>query len=224
MDAIERFEVSLRCGWAHHLATAYGPHGHLDRRLYHFERYEEAISTLREEIDRSGERFVKHYKSKYTDPELPPVWMTAEIVSFGKLSKLYEYLVRREDRQAIAKPYGIDERLLCSILHHLTIVRNICAHHSRLWNKTFKIKMIAPKAPAALMLALNKSASDKLYNTLATLNYLMKVVAPASQWRKRLIELIDSYPFVDTKAMGFPEDWRKMPAWKVSVPPQLPCS
>ncbi|KQV28882.1 hypothetical protein ASC97_24025 [Rhizobium sp. Root1203] len=35
------------------------------------------------------------------------------------------------DRQAIAKPYGLDEKVLISLTHHLTYVRNICAHHGR---------------------------------------------------------------------------------------------
>jgi len=221
MDAIERFEVSLRCGWAHQIATTHGPHAYLEPHLYDPKRSEEAISTLQAEIDRSRDKFIEHYNEKYSDPKHPPVWMTAELVSFGKLSKLYEVLVRRPDRQAIAKPYGIDEKRLCSILHHLTIVRNICAHHGRLWNRRFKVTMAIPDSPASLKCALNQFADRNLYNTLATLNYLMRVVAPASQWGKRLVELMDFHPFVDTRAMGFPGNWKEMPAWKgASVPPQ----
>ena len=217
MDAIERVEVAFRGGWAHHLATKYGPHGYLDQQLYSRDRYQRALATLREEIERSTDTFVAHYKSKYSDPELPPIWMTAEVMSLGQLSKWYGNLKRRQDRQAIAKPYGLDERLLVSIAHHLTYVRNICAHHGRLWNKQFTVTMIIPNSPGALISAVNRTVDRRLYNTLATLNYLMGVVAPASHWRKHLVQLIISHPLVDTKAMGFPENWRTMPAWNVKI-------
>ena len=84
MDAIERVEVSLRGCWAHHLAMNYGPHGYLEPALYgRADRYAQAFARLIEDINRSKDTFIVHYKSKYDDPEQPPIWMTAEVVSLG---------------------------------------------------------------------------------------------------------------------------------------------
>ncbi|TAN17539.1 MAG: Abi family protein, partial [Rhizobiaceae bacterium] len=124
----------------------------------------------------------------------------------------------RPDRRAIAKPYGLDEKILVSIAHHLTYVRNICAHHGRLWNKQITVKMVVPKAPASLKLAMNQTVNERLYNTLAMLGYLMGIVAPGTRWRQSLIELMNSCPLADPVAMGFPDGWKSLPAWKPFVP------
>lgn len=215
MDAIERIEVSLRGGWAYHLAMTYGPHGYLSPNLYDRpDRYARAYTGLLEEIDRSTDTFIVHYRSKYDDPQQPPIWMTAEVMSLGQLSKWLGNLKLRADRQAIARPYGLDEKILVSVAHHLTYVRNICAHHGRLWNKQFTVTMTIPNAPAALKLAMNTSATRKLYNTLAVLGYLIGIVAPGSEWRRHLVELIATCPLADTAAMGFPKNWQTLPAWR----------
>lgn len=215
MDAIERVEVSLRGCWAYRMATRYGPHGFLDPNIYaKSEQFERARDSLLEELARSKDTFVKHYQTKYDDPEHPPVWMVSEILSLGQLSKWYGNLGARADRQAIAKSYGIDEKVLESCAHHLTYVRNICAHHGRLWNKQFIVTMVVPNAPGALKLAMNPGTERKLYNTLAMLGYLMGIVAPSSDWRQRLRDLVATCEHAKLAAMGFPEEWLSMPAWK----------
>lgn len=170
MDAIERIEVSLRGSWAHYLAMKYGPHGYLDPGLYHRpDRYAQAFAKLIEDLARSKDTFILHYRNKYDDPEHPPIWMTAEVISLGQLSMWYNNLKNRPDRQAIAKVYGLDESVLVSLAHHLTYIRNICAHHGRLWNKQVTVKMIVPTSPASLKLAMNGNAQGRVYNTIAVL-------------------------------------------------------
>lgn len=216
MDAVERIEVSLRGNWAHHLAMKYGSHGYIDAANYgRADHYAKALASLTEEIDRSRDTFIEHYKRKYDDPALPPVWMAAEVMSLGQLSKWFGNLKQRADRQAIAKPYGLDESMVVSLAHHLTYVRNICAHHGRLWNKQFTVTMTVPKYPAAIKLAMNPASTRKLYNTLAATGYLLGIIAPGTEWRKHLVELLATYPLADPAFMGFPANWQAMPAWRV---------
>ncbi len=215
MDAIERIEVSLRGGWAYHLATKYGPHGYLEPTLYNrSDHYAKAYSVLLEEIERSKDTFIVHYSSKYDDPEQPPIWMTAEVMSLGQLSKWLGNLKFRHDRQGIAKSYGVDEKVLVSIAHHLTYIRNICAHHGRLWNKQFTVTMTVPNAPASLKLAMNVEATRKIYNTLVAIGYLVEIVVPGSKWRQRLVELMGTCELANPEAMGFPANWKDRPFWK----------
>ena len=97
MDAIERVEVSLRAQWAHHMAMTYGPHGYLDSGIYRKADYHEtALESLSTEIRRSSDTFIKHYYREYTEPRLPPVWMAAEIISFGQLAKWIKNLKRKD--------------------------------------------------------------------------------------------------------------------------------
>nr|WIE92055.1 Abi family protein [Mesorhizobium sp. WSM4875] len=215
MDAVERIEVSLRGSWAHHLAMKYGPHGYLDPTLYRrTDRFAQAFAQLIDDIKRSKDTFILHYKGKYDDPEHPPIWMTAEVISLGQLSMWLSNLKHRPDRQAIAKPFGLDEMILLSLAHHLTYIRNICAHHGRLWNKQITVKMTVPKYPMSLKAGMNSAVLGRIYNTLAVLGYLMNIVAPGSQWRHELIALVDSCSLADPTAMGFPAEWKKLPAWR----------
>lgn len=192
----------------------YGPHGYLDPGLYHRpDRYAQAFAKLIEDLARSKDTFILHYRNKYDDPEHPPIWMTAEVISLGQLSMWYNNLKSRPDRQAIAKVYGLDESVLVSLAHHLTYIRNICAHHGRLWNKQVTVKMIVPTSPASLKLAMNGNAQGRVYNTIAALGYLMDIVAPNNQWREQIVCLTDSCPLADQSAMGFPANWKNLPAW-----------
>lgn len=218
MDAIERVEVALRAGWAHHMAMTYGAHGYLDPAHHHsVANHAKGLDDLAKEIRRSNDAFVHHYRKKYTDPDLPPVWMAAEIISFGQLSMWIGNLKLRADRQAIAKPFGLDEKALISFAHHMSYVRNICAHHGRLWNKRFTVTMAVPKFPAKLPVAMRGAHDRLLHNTLVMLDHLLGVVAPDSGWRGRLVALIDGSPQADTAAMGFPPDWRARAAWRVGA-------
>ncbi|MCL3881904.1 Abi family protein [Marivita sp. GX14005] len=217
LDAIERVEVALRAQWAHYMAMAHGPHGYLDQGLYHRkDRHAKAVTTLTEEFKRSRETFAEHYRRTYTSPNLPPIWMAAETISFGQLSKWIFNLERRADRNAIAKPFGLDERVLTSFCHHMSYIRNICAHHGRLWNKRFTVTMATPKSPAKLELAVKGADPRHLHNTLAMLDYLLLMIAPENEWRSRVVALIDGCPLADPASMGFPDEWRTRPSWRVA--------
>ncbi|MBO9134594.1 Abi family protein [Rhizobium sp. B230/85] len=110
MDAIERIEVSLRGGWAHHVAMKYGPHSYLDPGLYHrADRYAQAFLKLIEDLRRSKDTFILHYKNRYDDPEHSPVWMTAEVISLGQFSMWYSNLKNRFDPPITCKVADVFE-------------------------------------------------------------------------------------------------------------------
>jgi abortive infection bacteriophage resistance protein len=213
LDAIERIEVSLKALWAYHLAMTYGAHGYLDASLYYEGDYAKALDNLIKELARSRDTFILHYRRKYSEPALPPIWMASEVMSLGQFSKWFGNLKFRRDRKAIADEYCLNEKVLVSITHHLSYVRNICAHHGRLWNKRLTVKMMLPKSPTVLSIALNQSAGDKVYNTLVVLNYVLGIVAPGSDWPTRIVSLMDTCPLADATAMGFPKNWRTMQPW-----------
>ena len=213
MDALERVEVSLRTRWAYHLAHAYGPHAHLQENLFKENwNYAENISALKETVGRSSEIFIRHF-SKY-DEELPPLWVVCEVMTLGQLSKWYANLRHGSDRNAIARTYDLDEVNLTSFLHHLSIVRNHCAHHARLWNRLFPFAWKLPrKRPADLQENFNPTDGKHLYNTLVMLAYLMDSINQ-NTWKQRLTNLFVKHPQVRAQAMGFPDDWQARPIWR----------
>lgn len=215
MDAIERVEVSLRTRWAYVLSLRYGPHGYLDPKLFRRRaEYEKCLLKLREEVGRSHETFVRHYRASYTDPELPPIWGVSELLTFGQLSLWFQNLASGSDRAEIAKPYGLDEQIIKSFAHHLTYVRNVCAHHSRLWNREMTVGMKVPARPDWLGAAFNSATPKRLYNTLVMLAYMLDIISPRSHWRANLLATLGQHPKVDLSAMGFPERWRDSAIWE----------
>lgn len=216
LDAIERVEVALRAQWAHHMAMTYGPHGYLEQGHYSvIQHHAKDVTDLEKEFNRSDDAFAIHYRDKYDSPKLPPVWMAAEVMSFGLLSKFYSNLKTRADRKAIADPFALDEAVVTSFAHHISTVRNICAHHGRLWNKRFTVKMTVPKYPGKLPVAMRDADPRYLHNTLVMLDYLLALIAPGNEWKKRLVARLDSCPLADPASMGFPADWRASAAWKI---------
>lgn len=215
LEAIERVEVSFRTRFAYELAMKYGSHAYLNSTLFrHHGFHEQLINGLREEIDRSQETFIEHYCSTYTEPPLPPIWAVCEVMSFGQLSKWFKGLKNRRDRQTIALGYGIDEKVLGSFMHHLTHIRNLTAHHCRLWNRRLVFTMTIPKNPSNLVALFNPAAERRIYNTLAMLGYLLRLISPGTSWPLKMRQLIEEYDAdLDTVAMGFPENWRELPLW-----------
>ncbi|WP_332671657.1 Abi family protein [Aromatoleum sp.] len=212
LDAVERIEVSIRSQWAYQLAHQHGPHAHLDAGLaYKRRHWESNLAKLKAELDRSDETFVKHLAQTYSE-DMPPVWAVCEIMSLGLLSRWYGNLKPMPTRRAIADVYGLDQRVLESWLHHLTFIRNTCAHHSRLWNRELTITPELPRSKPHTLVAEFVPGSRKLYNTLVILLHFMDIIAPHHQWRARLVELIERHG-VFVAAMGFPIGWQVRRIW-----------
>lgn len=215
MDAIEQVEVSVRTQWAYQLSQTHGGHAYLDSAHFRsVETHQRSMVALKEEIGRSQETFIDHYQKTYTHPPLPPIWAACEVMSFGQLSRWVSNLKWRKDRQNIADIYDLDERVLCSFLHHLTHVRNLCAHHARLWNRRFTITMQIPLArPARACPSFNALADRQLYNTLVMLGTLVRTIDLGTTWPGRIRALLDVATGVNPSAMGFPDTWRSCPLW-----------
>ena len=131
----------------------------------------------------------------------------------GLLSRWYANLKPMPTRRAIAGVYAMDEDVLRSWLHHLNHVRNVCAHHARLWNREFTIIPNRPRSKPAGLGAQFNSRSRRLYNTLVLLVHCMDVVAPKHRWRARLRALLAKHD-IDVSALDFPSGWEQMPIWQ----------
>jgi abortive infection bacteriophage resistance protein len=124
----------------------------------------------------------------------------------------------RGDRQAIAQAFGFDEVVICAFAHHLATVRNLCAHHSRVWNRKLTIKMKLPTRPTAVVAWFNPAQDRKIYNTLLMLALLLQRIFPDSSWPTRLTQLMATMPPGTAQAMGFPVGWQSLPVWMPTQP------
>lgn len=221
MDAIERVEISTRTRWMDALVQAHGPHAHLNAALFTTSTdkhgrivwsHQGAVEAIKKESLKSREAFILHLRHKY-DEELPPLWATCELMTFGEFSKWFTHTQSSALRNQVARTYGLDETTLVSFLHHLAVVRNLCAHHARLWNREFTFRWKLPKKnPVPLVVNLHHNRASNLYNTLVMLGFLMDIISPHTGWKRRVIALIDRHR-IDSTPMGFPTDYRNYPLW-----------
>ena len=211
IDAIERIEVAVRSVLVGEMSVRHGPHWFMESR--HFAPKYAYIGQLLAKVERdtraSRETFIIHYRTKYTDPCLPPAWAMAENLTYGTLSYLFAAL-HNSERKAIAAPFGCDEKILQSWLHSLAYLRNLCAHHSRLWNRAFSIPPIIAKKHAGFLFHAQK---DRFYALAVVVFELIQVAAPGTGWHDRLKALLAAHSSVPLSVMAFPANWHQEPFW-----------
>ncbi len=178
------------------------------------------IEELRREVQRSNEEFISHYHKKYCSPPLPPAWMTLEVVSMGTLSKLFAALDKKnESNKAICKEFGLYKvEILRNWMHALSSLRNICAHHGRVWNRRFTIALSFPRRteyPFLLEKEVRSMRDNKLFAYLSVILYLLRIVGTDVPFAQELLNLLECRPnLVSLKEMGFPADWQQYTLWK----------
>ena len=217
-EALEVLEVDFRAAIAHHFGQQHGAFGHIDLASFFVSfRHVGWLERLRVEAERSNEQFIDHFRNTYAQfPDLP-IWMATEVMSFGALSKMFQGM-HRGDQRVIAQRYRVQPGDLVTIFHHLVYVRNLCAHHSRLWDRIWAIKPSLPRGQAWQRPHL--SSNDRLFATLLLLYHLMKgcpEVGPfATQWRDRIKQHLTNLPLAlnPLDQMGMPANWDQHPVWK----------
>lgn len=220
IEACKGVEVSLRAHWAYQVGHFLGPLGYLDNQ--HFSSplvHARTLVKLNDEIERSREEFIQHHRANLFMP-WPPAWVIVEIASFGNVSNLLSQLRQSAIRQAVANPFGMDEQTFCSLVHHLSVLRNSAAHHSRLWNRRFVFKFKLPKKKPPYLIPnffvdpAMPQKEGKIHNTLVLLVHLMTCIEPSSDWPERLIRLLLSVDPNLILEMGFPTDWKTRLLWQ----------
>lgn len=219
IDAIERIEIAIRTVMINELALKYGAHWYLDQSLFLPKfRHDELIQAIKKETQfkaqdgsiqlKKRERFIQHYYDKYPIPELPAIWMVAEVLPLGSWSIIFANLVDRENQKIICKHIDIYYLVMTSWLHSLSYLRNLCAHHSKIWNRGFTLKPVVT----------NKYHQQLKNNTrfsaqAGILKIFLDVISPGSEWASHLRTLVKQYPMIDIRRMGFSEGWETDPFW-----------
>jgi abortive infection bacteriophage resistance protein len=217
-ESLEVIELDLRTAIAHAFGRDHGAFGHTDSSKF-FKKFGhgEWLDKLHEEVNRSSELFVRHFKTTYQEfPDLP-IWEATEIMSFGALSRMYNGMLV-EDQKRIASRYGLQPAILGSWLHHLVYLRNLCAHHSRIWDRDWAIKPLLPAGKVWLppLLPSNAHVLSTLLIQSAILRRCPAERCFTSGWRSRIESLIfNNLPSVPDAAtrMDLIADWQKHPVW-----------
>jgi abortive infection bacteriophage resistance protein len=199
-------EVALRSALINAVAIQLGPHFYEDPR--HFEKWYDH-PKLMNKIDRAESLGIAHYRKKYDRPARPPIWTVLEAVTFGTLSQFFSGLTTKH-RHAVGRSFSLDEAVLVSWFRALAALRNVCAHHGRLWNAQHQVD----KPIAAKLYAAEFTSATSAYTRLVVLSILLNDVDPTARtWRQRLRELFVQYPMINPSAVGCPVGWETHSIW-----------
>ena len=183
-------------------------------------RHGQWMTRIRERQDGSDEAFVAHFRDKYEDRM--PIWALTEIMELGHLSRLYGGLansIATEIATAYAAP---SKRVMASWIASLNYVRNVAAHHARIFNRKL---VTAPKRPGKGHVPLLDHLRDEetskqvfgLYNALAVMAYLLRTIDPNSGWNRCVVELIEAFPragHLTEESIGVPDGWTSLKLWQ----------
>jgi abortive infection bacteriophage resistance protein len=228
LDAIERVEIAVRVEIAL-LLGARNPFAHTEPATFHTRfithpvnkpGYTTWTQKFNDMVARSKDEFVLHYERKYQTRSPLPIWIAIELWDFGLMSHFYSGM-RVKERAIVAARFGVpDWEVMESWLRTINYVRNVIAHHGRLWNLSLNVNPKPPRPgdiPDFDVLLPIPNVGTRIYSACCILSHFSHVVNPTSEWSLRLAEKIDSFPvmpYADCQAMGFPLDWRDHNFWK----------
>ena len=230
LDALEVVEVSLRSAVAHVLGRR-DPFGHVHRaslnptacgklnRGTNRDAFSDWMDAYRKKQQAaSQEDFVRHHLEKYREPL--PVWVAVEFLDFGSTVRLLS-LLRGDDRNTVAAMHGVGNgSLFIRWMRNLNYLRNVCAHHSRLWNRTLTYaysKWRPRDASDYLSHVASSEPRNKVYIGLAVTAALIRHLDGRSPWPNDLSTLMLGFPehpiLSLQRDMGFPDGWQCQPIW-----------
>ncbi|MBY0458748.1 MAG: Abi family protein, partial [Gemmataceae bacterium] len=216
MDAIERIEVDARTRLAYLHAERHGPFGYGDDPatlpgLRPTDRTQ-FLDYFRRELANNREEFVVHFRTKYgADHHDLPVWVACELMTFGNLFTFYRGCSTDIQKQ-LARRYAIQDIVCRSWLQALNTVRNICAHHARLWNRVLGVRPMIPNKDRRWNVPV-PIPNDRVFAVLTICRHLLGIIAPGSEWTDRFKGLLAGYPDVPRPGLGLIPGWDRHPLW-----------
>lgn len=227
LEALERFEIYARSVWSHEISFVSGAHPHMSAENFtDRDEYFKSFVNLMEETKRAegNSEEIQHYVHAYTEPFLPPIWIIVSIMSFGELFRWIKNTKNQKVKNKVAKHLGMpNTQVFEGVSRVLTTVRNICAHHGRLWDRHLNTKLpyITKnlRVPMKAVQGASGTESDpRLFNVIVILAHIMVWINKDSSWPNRIANLVSANLGKREQAiMGFPENWESNPFWKLNT-------
>ena len=223
LHMLERIEIAVRAQLVQQVCESCGDTWYLDEAIYRRtptnpDAGRQLIAQIGREIDRSSDQFVTNHRRRHGAAHPLPAWKAIEILSFGTVSRIYQQLDRPGERKRIAEAFGLgSSRVLANWIHVCAAVRNIAAHHARLYNRRLVIlplKRETRRSSPWLQYPVADNHWPKLYVALSIMQFLLAEVSPGNRFGQRFRWLADDYPGVDFRHMGFHPRWREEPLWQ----------
>ncbi|MDR6276887.1 Abi family protein [Corynebacterium suicordis] len=230
-DGMERIEIAMRTQVVELLCsyTPEDPTSYLKSDLFREKfNHTDWISTAYGRLARAkSSESIKHYKNSYGGRF--PLWVVAEVMDFRDISELFAGLKGR-DQMKIAQNLNLtidfgslsraqkdkvrNRHPLAGWMEQLTIIRNTCAHHGRLWNKSFTpASTSALRSNGNLDLLPESGQSERIFGALLIMSHLVRAVSPGTTWPDKIVDLLAnsflSNNLVAPINLGIPTRWNR---------------
>lgn len=233
MDAIERIEVGIRNRLAHYLAEEYdNPFAYCSASVFTCgeSSWNEWFGKIKKAAEKSKIKQIIDFRKTYSNEDLP-IWLVCEVMDFGSLVFLYQHVKPGIQKKVSRSLHLPTPDILLSWMRALNDVRNACAHHNRVWNRTWVKSPKLPKNEPNWYFVYDEATREwrpsessecsfimsKTGGILTVCQRLMREVASTSHWREeRVFPLFRQSRFVCVphKWLGLPSAWMSHPLWR----------
>lgn len=208
IEAIESIEVAFRVSISETMSARYDPFWYTQNAHFkHLKWHVEFMDKILILVEQKHHPLIRHFYNTYSSPDFPPSWIITECLTFGTWSKVFDNLLKRADKVAIANRLNMRLLQLLSWIKCLTELRNLCAHHERVWNHFFRY---TPRDVTN-----QPHQTHRFYQQAYILDHLLNIISPSNNWKYRLQQLMEKYHQLPFEKMGFSHDWKKDPFWNL---------
>ncbi len=223
-------ERHIKSMFSYYFCEKYGEHQkyYLNVNCYNYnEKNQRQIHQLVHSLQKSISvpsqyTYINHSVNKYDNV---PLWVATNALTFGQISKMYQYATT-DLRTKISKNFiNISEKQLHQFITIIARCRNVCAHGERLFS--FRIHETIPDMPLHKKLQIPQKngnyqhGKQDLFAVVIALRYLISnedFKAFKTSLTKLINKVLKQCPHLThaqlLKAMGFPDNWKKIIRYK----------
>lgn len=221
MDSLARIEIAFRAALSEVMSQV-DSDSHWYTRPHYFADAND-FRVLQGNVAQALEQpfpALQDYLRRYRTPELPPSWLMVEVLSIGQLNRVHKALKQPAHRRAVARGMGSTDTLLSSWLDVFVRLRNLAAHHERMWDVRLERYPQVPEGEAIEWPRhwdrLLEESGKTMYCVLSAVQSTLFTVSPTSPWAGELASLLAGRE-LERESMGFPADWTEDPFWARAI-------
>ena len=147
-------------------------------------KFRHTMDLIDAELHRSREDFIVHFKQTYSDA-YPPAWILAEVLPFGVITNIFSNIKTPRIKKSIARKFGLQVAPFESWLTIVTLTRNSCCHHARVWNKQNTIRPMLPNRMTGSWITLPTDAL-RIYFNLCIIKYFLNIISPNNDMKAKV--------------------------------------
>ena len=212
LEHLETIEVRMKSIYAYEFTKVHGATGYLNDAFFtNAAKHAEIINKAEQQKTSRlpHEAYLKHFVKDLQQDV--PLWAYVDLLTIADISFLYA-ISEPAIKASVANAFGFtmsrNTEILGNFMHSMTIIRNLCAHGSRLYNRLFEQKPSLNKKEKALLITKDGHIDNShLYGFILIMRRLLQK-NDFSSLKDAIIGLTEKYPFVRMSYYGFRDDWQ----------------